>query len=136
VLAARIRNDRQRVIDSICPLAAISGLLVTSTLLSPQYASWLLPFAAIGFVSGDRLLAGLTWAIAGLSVLDVWMLQALVHRDPVALTVVIVRNVLLVALYVVAVRDLWKRAAAEGPQAVPVPVPQSARSTLVDAVRH
>ena len=116
LLAARIHTDRHRVIDSIGPLAAISGLLVTSTLLSPQYASWLLPFAAIGVVFGDRLLAGLTGAIAALSVVDLLMLHQLQDGDPVALTVVIVRNVLIFALYVVAVGRLWKLAAAEAPR--------------------
>lgn len=116
VLAARVRTDRHRVVDSIGPLAAISGLLITSTLLSPQYASWLLPFAAIGVVFGDRLLAGLAGAIAALSVVDLLMLHELAIGDPVALTVVIVRNVLILALYVVAVGRLWKLAAVEAPR--------------------
>ncbi|MGZ4689072.1 MAG: glycosyltransferase 87 family protein [Acidimicrobiia bacterium] len=116
LLASRIRGDRRRVLDSVCPLAAISALMFTSTLLSPQYASWLLPFAAIGVVFGNRLLAVLTGAIAALSVIDILMLHELVTRDPVAIAVVIGRNVLLLVLYLVAVGTLWRLATTGAPR--------------------
>jgi Glycosyltransferase family 87 len=110
LLAARIHPDREHLLDSICPLAAISALLLTSTLLSPQYAAWLLPFAAIAAVTGDRLSAGLAGVIGALSVMSVELFNELTQRDPVALSVVMLRNLLLLALYCVVVRRLWKLA--------------------------
>lgn len=128
LLAARLRGDREHLLDSICPLAAISALLLTSTLLSPQYAAWLLPFAAIAAVTGDRLSAGLAGAIGALSVIDILLFHELTQRDSLALTVVIIRNVLLLVLYCVVVRRLWKVAAGSGPATINVdqePLPGS-----------
>src|SRR5437667_2423710 len=80
--------------------------MFTSTLLSPQYASWLVPFAAIEVVYGDRLLAELTGAVVALSVLDIVMLDDLVAGNPGAIAVVVTRNVLVVVLYAVAARRI------------------------------
>ena len=46
--------------------------------MSPQYAAWLLPFAAIEAAAGDRLIAELTGVVVALSVLDEIMINDLV----------------------------------------------------------
>jgi len=114
LLAARLRGDHDHLLDGICPLAAISALLLTSTLFSPQYAVWLLPFAAIAAVTGDRLSAGLAGAVGALSVVDILLFNQLTQGEPVAIIVVITRNLLLLVLYCVVVRRLWKTAATRG----------------------
>src|SRR4029077_10984807 len=58
------------VVDGVAPVAAVSALLVGATVLSPQYVSWLLPFAAIAAAGGDRLIGWMTALVAGLSTLD------------------------------------------------------------------
>jgi hypothetical protein len=115
LLASRIHPVRLHLLEGICPLAAISALLLTSTLLSPQYAAWLLPFAAIAAVTGDRLPAALTGVIAALSVTSIVLFHELAARSSAALAVVIVRNVLLLVLYCVVGRRLWMAARKRGP---------------------
>ncbi len=61
-LAARTRRDDAVVLDGLAPLAAVTATLVTATILSPQYVSWLLPFAAIAWVGGERTVGVLTAA--------------------------------------------------------------------------
>jgi uncharacterized membrane protein len=102
-LAAR-RRDRDGLL-----LAAFAALLAFAALgkvLSPQFMVWLVPFGALAWVSGERLLAGLSAAAIVLTQLEFPTRYAdlvLSHTFPIVL--VAVRNgVLLAALSVALVR--------------------------------
>jgi hypothetical protein len=106
----RIPDARMGVVDGVAPVAALAGMLVCATLLSPQYVSWLLPFAAIAVASGERVIGWLTAVVAFLSTLGLNLVKELSHGVPLALAVVLVRNVALVALLLVAVLRLVRLA--------------------------
>jgi hypothetical protein len=79
---------------------------VTATILSPQYVSWLLPFAAIAWCAGERAVVVLT-AVAGfLSTVGLNMVKELNQGGVFPLAVVIVRNALLITLLVVVIARL------------------------------
>src|SRR6185503_8951015 len=78
LLAARRRDsDAPLVTDGIAPVAAIAAMLITATIISPQYLVWLLPFAAITAVSGELLAAELVVVASALSVLEFGMIDDL-----------------------------------------------------------
>jgi hypothetical protein len=91
------------VVDGVAPVAVVSALLVGATLLSPQFMSWLLPFAAIAAAGGERVIAWGTALVAGLSTLDLNLVKEVNRGLPLPMGIVLVRNVLLLALLVVAV---------------------------------
>src|SRR5439155_5998306 len=101
------------VVDGLAPLAAVAALLVGATLLSPQYVSWLLPFAAIAGAGGERAVGWLTAGVATLSTLDLDLVKEVNHGEALPMAVVLVRNALLVALLVVAVVRIARPARAE-----------------------
>jgi hypothetical protein len=87
------------VLDGTAALAAIGSFLIFSPLLSPQFLLWLVPFAAIVAARGDWAIGRLTTVVVALSVLDLNVIQELVHTNswwPQA--IVLGRNVLLVIL--------------------------------------
>ena len=113
ILATRIGSCEPRVLDGLAPVAAIAALLVCATILSPQYVSWLLPFAAIAAANGETVIGWLTGATALLSTLGVAVMHGMGGGGPLALTVVIVRNGVLVALLATAVVRLFQLARSE-----------------------
>jgi hypothetical protein len=122
-LAARSRRDDAVVLDGLAPLAAVTATLVTATILSPQYVSWLLPFAAIAWVGGERTVGVLT-AVAGfLSTLGLDLVKELNQGDAFPAAVILARNVALIALFVVALARLVQ--VGRGP-ATPRPSPAPA----------
>ncbi|HSO95373.1 MAG TPA: glycosyltransferase family 87 protein [Acidimicrobiia bacterium] len=99
VLADRNRPHGAGVLDGTAALAAIGSFLLFSPLLSPQFLIWLVPFAAIVAARGDWLIGRLALVIVALSVVDLNVIQELVHTNswwPQA--IVLGRNVLLVTL--------------------------------------
>ena len=77
----------------------VAAFLIFSPLLSPQFLLWLVPFAAIVAARGDWAIGRLTTVVVALSVLDLNVIQELVHTNswwPQA--IVLGRNVLLVIL--------------------------------------
>jgi hypothetical protein len=97
-VVARTRRTDALVLDGLGPVAAITAMLVCSSLLSPQYISWLLPFAAIAVAGGERTIGVLTAVVAALSTLELNLVKELSGGDPFAMGVVLVRNALLVGL--------------------------------------
>jgi len=122
-LAARSRCQEDRMLDGLAPLGAVTALLVTATILSPQYVSWLLPFAAIAWAGGERAVAWLTAGAAFLSTLGLDMVKELNAGESFPAMVVLVRNVVLLALLVVVIariveigRDRDRQTAAPEPR--------------------
>jgi hypothetical protein len=117
MLASRAKPGGPGVLDGLAPLAGITAFLVLSPLLSPQFLAWLLPFAAIAAVHGERLVARLTFVAAGLSVALLALLPDLIDGGGLAIFVLTLRNAVLVALLVTLTIRLvrltgWRRAPA------------------------
>jgi hypothetical protein len=89
-------------VEGYAPLAAVTAVLVLSSIISPQYVLWFLPFAAIVTVRGDRTVAALTLAAGLSSTLGLLWIEELIAGDGLAVATVAVRNVTLVALLAVA----------------------------------
>jgi Glycosyltransferase family 87 len=119
VLASRTRPHGAAVLDGIAPIAALSAFMVFLPLLSPQFLAWIVPFAAIAAVRGDKLVAGLTFGAVALSVIDLNQIWELVHTNEwFPQEVVLIRNLVLVALLVVCLVRLVngaRRRAVEQP---------------------
>jgi hypothetical protein len=116
-VAARAKPGGPGVYDGLAPVAAIVAFLVLSPLLSPQFLAWLLPFAAVAAVHGERLVARVTFVAIGLSVALLALLPELIHGGTLALIVLAVRNAVLFALLaLVSIRLVraaeWRRAPA------------------------
>ncbi len=117
VLAARAKPRRTGVLDGLAPMAAITTFLVFSPLLSPQFLLWLLPFAAIAAVHGERLVTRLAFVVFALSVALLALLPELIHGGTFALLVLGARNAVLLALLATLMVRLvqcsgWRRAPA------------------------
>ncbi len=98
-LAALRRPHGALVLDGVAAIGAISAFLIFSPLLSPQFLIWIVPFAAIAAARGDKLIAGLVFAIVCLSVADLNLVWELVHTALFApQAIVLGRNLLLVGL--------------------------------------
>jgi hypothetical protein len=119
VLASRNRPHGAAVLDGIAPIAAVAAFMVFLPLLSPQFLAWIVPFAAIVTVRGDKLVGGLTFAVVALSVLDLNLIWELVHTNQwFPQEVVLLRNLLLVVLLIVCLARLVagaRRRAVEQP---------------------
>jgi hypothetical protein len=116
-VASRASPGGPGVLDGLAPVLAIVAFLVLTPLLSPQFLAWLLPFAAIAAVHGERVVAGLAFVAVGLSVALLALLPELIHGGTLALFVLALRNALLLALLAVAALRLtraagWRRATA------------------------
>ncbi len=121
-LAARRRPHGALVLDGIAAIGAIGAFLIFSPLLSPQFLIWIVPFAAIAASRGDKLIAGLVFAVVALSVADLNLVWELVHTGTFPPQAILVgRNVLLVALVGVCLARLLQGAHRPA-MAVPEPV--------------
>lgn len=128
-LAARARPGGPGVIDGLAPLTVIVAFLVLSPLLSPQFACWLVPYAAIASVHGERTIGRLGFVVVSLSVLLLWRIKQLIDGDFPMLVIVQLRNATLVALLVVGVVRLVRLARVHLPLpagAVPEPAEAAA----------
>jgi glycosyl transferase family 87 len=109
LLAARAA-DRSVLLDGTAALAAVGAFLVCTPLLSPQFAIWLVPFAAIAVAHGDRLIGRLTLLVVALSVVDFTLVDRYANTNAVAPQVVVLaRNAALIALTAVCFARLAHR---------------------------
>lgn len=115
VAAARIRPRTTGVLDGIAPLTALAAFLVFSPILSPQYACWLVPYAAIAYTSRERVLAGLTLAAVALSTLGLFLVKEITWGYANGIAVVFARNGVLVALLVIGIVRLVGRSGRRMP---------------------
>jgi hypothetical protein len=93
---------------TLAVLVTLLAPLVASKVLSPQYFIWLLP--AIALVAVDRRLLGALLAVALLLThvefpANYWLFAT--DQVPFAIGIVVVRNVVLVAAFALALRHLW-----------------------------
>jgi hypothetical protein len=106
LLASRVANPTARIVDGVAPLAAVAAVLTFSPILSPQYAVWLLPFAAIAAAEGDLGMALIATLACGLSTLIMYSEPSVMRGDQWAEVAVMVRNLAVVALVPVGIRSL------------------------------
>ena len=111
VVASRTPDRTRYLVDGLAPVAAITALLLTSTILSPQYMCWLVPFAAIATAYGARIIGLLTFFIVALSTFELNLVKELIAGAAVPQSAVLVRNVLLVALCIVSSARLVRASA-------------------------
>lgn len=90
---------------ALAPLASILGLLVFSTIISPQYVLWFVPFVAILAARGERLLTGIYVVVAFLTTFVLASIHGQIEGELYATLPIVVRNGLLVAMLAVA---LWR----------------------------
>ncbi|MFD9007226.1 glycosyltransferase 87 family protein [Streptomyces sp. NPDC059582] len=101
---------------------AVLMFTVTSRVISPQYLVWLVGVAAVCLCHrGSRMgtPAGLVLAAAFATVLEfpVWF-EHVVASDPLGVTLLLVRDGLLVAATLTAAVRLWRSTVPRGPEAV------------------
>lgn len=87
-------------------LGGVSTLLVLSALLSAQFAAWLTPGAAIAWVEEDHANVGLAFLAVFITEVFWVFYQMVIVGFTIPLTLVVVRNVILVLLAVNAVRTV------------------------------
>jgi uncharacterized membrane protein len=106
-------------------LASVSGYTVCSKVFSPQYLLWLLPMVAVGLVldAGPALRLWARWLLvtAGVShVVYPLLYRYLVIHDwqsAPAVALLIVRNALMVGLFVAAAVAAWRATGSPSPDA-------------------
>jgi hypothetical protein len=130
-LAARRRRAgaSDDVVYALAPLACTLSLLIFAPILSPQYIVWFLPFSAVLAASGRWLIAGLTLAITAVTTVSYITVPSAAEGALYGTLPVLVRNLLLVVLFVVALQELagvrTGSAAPDGASAPPEPVRSS-----------
>jgi hypothetical protein len=120
-------DDRTGAVWGHAPTAAVLGLLVFAPIISPQYVAWLLPFAAIAAVRGDRRLGWLVTAAAALSTLSLALIRLQIDGHPLGTAPVVARNVVLVWALAHALALLHTPdtpAVPHGPEPERTPVPR------------
>ncbi len=111
--------------------ALAATLIVFNKVGSPQYMLWIAPIVAVGVMVDPRGWRRIAIAVAVASVLTSLVFpilyMPLVDAQPVPAFVLLLRNLIVVALFVESVVWLWRAAAAR----VPVPVGVGAPATAV-----
>lgn len=90
-------------------IACVGVFLLTSSVYSPQFTSWLVPGGAIAFFSGDLLASGAIAAVVLGTFFENAFYQDLVAGTPEAMAFVAVRNLALVAAVIFSARALALR---------------------------
>jgi Glycosyltransferase family 87 len=116
-LLERVRAAGPGLSDGVAPLAAVAAVLVFSPIISPQYAVWLLPFAALAAAYRH-------WTVAGVATVACALSTELMHEyGRVALgsqwieVVLMLRNGLLIALVGLGGWQLWRARGTGTPSA-------------------
>ncbi len=98
-------DDDEWATWALAPLASILGLLVFSTIVSPQYVLWFVPFVAILAARGDRLITGIYLVTAILTTFILSTIHGQIEGRLYATLPIVVRNFCLVAMLAVS---LWR----------------------------
>lgn len=95
--------------------ALAGALIVFNKVGSPQYMLWLAPIVAVGLAVEPDAWRSIAWWMAGISVATTIVFpilyMPLVDADPVAASVLLLRNVMLVGVFAVSVVGLWRMGA-------------------------
>ena len=111
-LAWRLSARRRTVgsefrLDAMAALTAVAAVLVCSPLLSSQFVSWLVPFAAIAWAEGAQVaLPALVAGITTLTAVGVFTSKALVEHSWAGQAPLLSRNVLLLVLLMLGLLSL------------------------------
>jgi hypothetical protein len=116
-------HDDDEAVWSLAPLASIVGLLVFSTIISPQYVLWFAPFVAILAARGERVITTLYLAVAVLTTFILGSIHGQIEGELYATVPIIVRNALLVGILAIA---LWRLSPRSQPVSMAEPEVQSA----------
>jgi hypothetical protein len=103
----RSPSDDEWATWALAPLASILGLLVFSTIISPQYLLWFVPFVAIIAARGDRLITGIYVVAACLTTFILATIHGQIEGRLYATLPIVARNACLVAMLAIT---LWKLA--------------------------
>jgi hypothetical protein len=100
---------------ALAPLASVLGLLVFSTIISPQYLLWLVPFVAIIAARGERLITGIYLAVACLTTFVLATIHGQIEGRLYATLPIVARNAGLVAMLAFTMWKLAPRSSAPVP---------------------
>jgi hypothetical protein len=127
--AARRPGPRELVLAS---LAAVAGFAVLGKVLSPQYLIWTLPLGALALAWGRVALAGTIAAATALTLVEFPSRYFdLVAREPFPVTVVAVRDALLLVAVGLALRALQLPGTSSWRMAVARPSAPASTSTAL-----
>ena len=105
----RRRSGEADDVLALAWIAALLGILISNRVLSPQYLVWILPLVPL--VRG-----GLQATVIGAFVVSIvvfpWLYTSLLALEPVPVTLILVRNTLLVVAWGVAMAGLVRSASA------------------------
>lgn len=110
----RSHDDDEWAVWALAPLASVLGLLVFSTIISPQYLLWFVPFVAIVAARGERLLTGTYLVAACLTTFILATIHGQIEGRLYATLPIVARNACLVAMLVITLWRLAPRAASSG----------------------
>lgn len=115
------RPKRESITFAVAPIAAICAFMICSPLLSPQYLIWLLPFAAVAWVTGERVLALLVMVASAATMMLTQSYGSLNRDELVGQLVLNCRNALLVGIALYAGFLIWRKPSdlADAPELVP-----------------
>jgi hypothetical protein len=99
-VVARRRQLEDEMIYGVAPIVSTCAFLVCSPVLSPQYLVWLLPFAAICWVGGQRRMTMLVGIAVVLTMLLTRTYHDLNALDDGAYALLTVRNLVLIGIIV------------------------------------
>ena len=102
----RRRGAGDHVVYGWAPLASVLAMLLFAPILSPQYVVWFLPFAAITAARSDRVVGALTLVVMALTTLSYPLVLSASEGAVWAILPVLVRNVVLVGLFIVVLQSL------------------------------
>lgn len=107
--------------------ALTAALIVFNKVGSPQYMLWLTPIVAVGLVvdrrAWTRVAAWMAAICFATTLVFPVLYMPLVDADPLAATVLLVRNVMLIGILIWSVRALWRdESARRGLVAEPTPL--------------
>jgi hypothetical protein len=135
VLGALIARSGARAVHLLAPLslAIVVGLLVFNKVGSPQFVLWIAAPVVLGIATQGKRFAGP--AVLALGIAAVTQLiypfgyDALLALQPAMLVVLTLRNVALLALFVLAVRMVWRLRGETRADARPVANPPERQVT-------